>query len=226
MYYQYQGPEPESPARPDGAPPADASQESAPGARGEEGELTPLMRARPERTPRKRARPAPSGSGRRRWADASFESAPAPGADAPQGSAPGAQERGRRHQADASYESAPEARRGRADASKESAPGTSGGGQVRPTPPPYRPLHPSGDWPGVTPPGVGTQRLSGLVPKRNNEPAQDKRRSELRAVAEAMGPSGSEDPGGRSIEPPPAYDDPRLRAAEGASPALERATVE
>ena len=68
MYHRY--PEPESPARPDGAPPADASQESAPGARGEDGGLTPLMRARPERTPRKRARPAPRGEdgGRRRWA--------------------------------------------------------------------------------------------------------------------------------------------------------------
>ena len=77
----------------------------------------------------------------------------------------------------------------------------------------------------MTPPGVGTQRLSGLVPKRNNEPTQHKRRSELRAVVEAMGPGGSENPGGRNIEPPPAYDDPRLRAAESASPALERATV-
>ena len=159
MYHNYHGPEPESPARPDDA---NASQERAVG-------------ARPGQTPRERVYLAP---GRR--ADV-----PAPGADAPQGSAPGA-------------------RRGRADASGESAPGTSGGGQARPTPPPYRPSHPSGNWPGVTPPGVGTQRLSGLVPKRNNEPAQDKRRSELRAVAEAMGPSGSEDPGGRSAEAPPA----------------------
>ena len=185
MYHNYHGPEPESPARPDAA---NASQERAPGAQGERGERMPPVGARPGQTPRERAYLAPG-----RWADVSLENAPAPGADAPQGSAPGA-------------------RRGRADASGENAPGTSGSRQARPAPPPYRPSHPSGSGPGVTPPGVGTQRLSGLVPKRNNEPAQHKRRSELRAVAEAMGPSGSENPGGRNIEPPPAYDDPRLRA--------------
>ena len=77
----------------------------------------------------------------------------------------------------------------------------------------------------MTPPGAGSQRLSGLVPKRKNEPTRHKRRSELRAVVEAMGPGGSENPGGRNTEPPPPYDDPRLVATGSVKPAPERATV-
>ena len=42
----------------------------------------------------------------------------------------------------------------------------------------------------MTPPGVGAQRLSGLAPRRNNEPGQ-----------------------GRRVEPPPAYAGSHVRAA-------------